>query len=120
MECLFCNIIDKKIPAYIIYEDLDTIVFLDIKPDYNGHLLVVPKKHFSTIDDIDETAFKQLLLVIKKMKIKLEERLNIDGLTVVNNNGLYQEIKHFHFHLKPAYKQSQPLIPLEEIYNILK
>ena len=56
---------------------------------------------------------------IKKMKKVLEEKLNIDGLTFIQNNGDVQEVKHFHLHLKPFYNEKQDIKDVKEIYKIL-
>ena len=120
MSCIFCKIIDGEIPSYTIYEDDIVKVFLDVNPDTNGHLLIVPKKHFLDISTIDDDTLIHIMNIARMMRTKLEEKLNIDGLTLIQNNGLVQEIKHFHLHLKPFYKESVDLKSVEEIYNILK
>ncbi|MEG2283578.1 MAG: HIT family protein [Bacilli bacterium] len=103
-DCLFCKIIKKEIPSFILYEDEIVIVFLDIKPSTNGDCLLVPKKHFDTIDKLDDNLLLHIHQVIIKMKTLLEDRLNCDGFTIAQNNGYGQEIKHFHIHLTPRYK----------------
>ena len=60
MECLFCKIINGEIPSYKIYEDDYTYAFLDINPDSNGHTLIVPKCHFTDLDDIDLDTLKHI------------------------------------------------------------
>ena len=57
--------------------------------------------------------------VAKMLKLKIAEKLNCDGLTLIQNNGLIQEVKHFHLHLKPFYKNKKDKT-LEEVYNLLK
>ena len=120
MNCIFCKIINKEIPSYTVYEDEIVKVFLDINPDSNGHLLIIPKKHILDISEMDNNTWKSILEITKKMKILLEEKLHIDGLTLIQNNGIVQEVKHFHLHLKPYYKERQNLLPIEDIYNKLK
>lgn len=104
MDCLFCKIIEGSIPSYTIYEDEVVKVFLDINPNTNGHCLVIPKKHIVTIDEVDNELMNHILMVIKKIHSLLKEKLNIEGLTIVQNNDLGQEVKHLHFHLIPRYK----------------
>ncbi|MCI9233754.1 MAG: HIT domain-containing protein [Bacilli bacterium] len=120
MNCIFCKIITGEIPSYTIYEDEFVKVFLDINPDSNGHMLIIPKKHVLDITEIENEIWNHLLDVTKNMKSLLEEKLKIDGLTLIQNNGVIQEVKHFHLHLKPYYKEGQDLLPVEEIYNKLK
>lgn len=114
MDCIFCKIINNQIPSYTIYEDDVVKVFLDIQPDSNGHSLVVPKKHFQDMMDIDNDTLIYIMNVNRKIKKLLEEKLHIDGLTLIQNNGSIQEIKHFHLHLKPYYKESKKYFPLKK------
>ena len=117
MDCLFCKIVDGSIPSKKIYEDDTVLAFLDINPDSMGHTLIIPKKHFKDITDIDET-LNHIFEVAKMLKIKLEEKLGCDGVTFVQNNGDVQEIKHFHLHLKPYYKENKNL-DIEKVYELL-
>lgn len=120
MECLFCKIISGEIPSYKIYEDDVVLAFLDISPDSNGHTLIIPKKHFLDLDEIDNNTLMHIMDSARKIKKLLEDKLHIDGLTLIQNNGLVQEVKHFHLHLKPYYKVKQELINIEDIYAKLK
>lgn len=104
MDCIFCKIIKGEIPSYTIYEDEFIKCFLDINPSTNGDLLIVPKKHYENILDIEENLVIHIHKVSKKIYHILKERLNIDGLTLVQNNFYGQEIKHYHLHLTPRYK----------------
>lgn len=119
MDCLFCKIINGDIPSYTIYEDDLVKVFLDINPDSNGHTLIIPKKHYKDLDDIDNSTLNHIFKVSKDVKLLLYNKLNIDGLTLVQNNGHVQEIKHFHLHLKPYYINENKK-SVEEIFSILK
>jgi len=118
-DCLFCKIVSGSIPSYKIYEDEIVIAFLDINPDSNGHTLIIPKKHYLDMNDIPLDTLNHIFKVAKELKVKIESKLNADGLTFVQNNGDIQEVKHFHLHLKPYYKDNE-LKSVEEIYNILK
>lgn len=102
-ECLFCNIIQEKIPSYTIFEDDFVKVFLDINPSTNGDTLIIPKKHIVTIDEVDNELMIHILEVIKKLRVLLKEKLDCDGLTISQNNDYGQEIKHFHIHVTPRY-----------------
>lgn len=117
---IFCKIINKEIPSYTLYEDEKIMCFLDVNPDTNGHCLIVPKKHYTDINDIDNETLTHIFNISRDIKKLLEERLNIDGLTFIQNNGDVQEVKHFHLHLKPFYNNKQELKDIKEIYEILK
>jgi len=120
MDCIFCKIIAGEIPANTIYEDEVVKCFLDVNPDSNGHTLIIPKKHIKDLDDMDAATWDHILNITKKMKQLLEEKLQIDGVTLVQNNGAVQEVKHFHLHLKPYYQEQQDIKPVEEIFQKLK
>lgn len=119
MNCIFCKIINNEIPSSKIYEDDLVIAFLDINPDSLGHTLIVPKKHYQDLDDIDDQTLMHIMDVAKLLKKRITEKLNCDGLTLIQNNGSVQEVKHFHLHLKPSYKIKKDK-SLEEVYQLLK
>ena len=104
MDCLFCKIIEESIPSKTIYEDELVKVFLDINPNTNGHCLIIPKKHIVTVKEVDSILTTHILEVEKKIYDLLKEKLNIKGLTIVQNNELGQEVKHYHVHLIPRYE----------------
>ena len=104
MDCIFCKIINGDIPSNTIYEDEMVKVFLDINPNTNGHMLIIPKKHIVTVDELDSELATHILEVEKKMYKLLKEKLNVEGLTIVQNNDLGQDVKHYHVHLIPRYK----------------
>ena len=107
MDCLFCKIINGEIPSYTIYEDDLVKVFLDINPSTNGDCMIVPKKHYENVFDIEDTLVSHIHKITKKIYNLLKDKLNIDGLTLVQNNEYGQEIKHFHLHLTPRYKNDK-------------
>lgn len=104
MDCLFCKIIEGSIPSKTIYEDELVKVFLDINPNTNGHCLIIPKKHIVTVKEVDIILTTHILEVEKKIYDLLKEKLNIKGLTIVQNNELGQDVKHYHVHLIPRYE----------------
>lgn len=114
MDCLFCKIIKGEIPAYKIYEDDVVIAFLDINPRDNGHTLVVPKKHFETLFEMEESTLLHINQIVKKLVPELQEKLGATSFHI-NNNYLDNIVNHYHVHIVPNFKK-----PIEEIYNILK
>lgn len=116
---IFCKIINNEIPSYTIYEDEIVKVFLDVNPSHNGHTLIVPKKHYRDLFDIDDQVINHILKIAKEVSLMLKEKLNYDGISLCENNGYGQEIKHFHLHLIPKYKEEEK-ISIEEVYNKLK
>lgn len=129
MDCIFCKIINGEIPCMKLYEDDFVLAFLDINPDSDGHTLIIPKKHFKDLDDIDLETLTRINEVAKKLKKVLEEKLGCDGVSFLQNNGFVQEVKHYHLHLKPQYKDkvsmewikhSEFVRNPKEVYEILK
>lgn len=129
MECLFCKIINGDIPCYKIYEDDNVLAFLDINPDSDGHTLIIPKKHFTDLNDIDLETLTAINQASKEIKKILEDKLNCDGISLLQNNGDVQEVKHYHLHLKPYYnnkksiemvKHSEFIKDPKEIYEAIK
>ncbi len=128
MDCIFCKIINNEIPSYTLYEDDIVKVFLDISPKTNGDTLIIPKKHFTNIVDIDLETLNHINKITKDMYTLLKEKLNCEGMTIIQNNDYGQEIKHFHVHLTPRYQKDllnheynkEMIKPLEEVFKILK
>lgn len=108
-DCLFCKILNGDIPSYKIYEDDDCYAFLDIYPINYGHTLVIPKKHVVTMDEIDDETLMKVIRVAKKIAPIIEKELDCDGITYVQNNGYYQDVKHFHLHIVPRYENDGQL-----------
>ena len=117
MDCIFCKIINGDIPCYKVYEDDNVLGFLDVNPSTNGHTLLIPKKHILDFDEIDLDTLEKMNIAAKKVKKLLEEKLNCNGIIIQQNNGCVQEVKHYHMHLKPIYKEEQEIIDVEKIYN---
>ena len=126
-DCIFCKIIKGEIPSYTIYEDDDVKLFMDISPISKGHSLVIPKKHYTNILDIDKETLSKMDEVIKKIYPKFKA-IGAEGLTRMQNNELGQEVKHYHMHLIPRY-QNDRFVPsvneeaknsVKETYELLK
>jgi len=104
-DCVFCKIINGELPSRTVYEDELIKIIMNINPTTNGHLLVLPKEHYTNIMDIKEEVITHSFNIVKdKIYPLLKERLNCEGLTISENNDLGQEIKHFHIHLTPRYQ----------------
>lgn len=119
-DCIFCKIIKNEIPSYTIYEDDLVKVFLDINPSSNGHSLIIPKKHFDNLNDINDETLFHINKVSREIYKLIKDRLNCDGLTITQNNEYGQDVKHYHMHLIPKYKDKKELIDVKEIYETLK
>ena len=120
MDCIFCKIINNEIPSYTLYEDDMIKCFLDVNPESDGHTLIIPKKHYTELSDIPLDVLTHIMEVAKKFEITLKEKLNYDGLRLVQNNGFIQEVKHYHLHLIPIYKDKKDKKDVKEVFEILK
>ena len=101
MDCIFCKIVSKEIPAKILYEDDDTISFLDAFPVAKGHTLVIPKTHHAKIQDLSFDVNQKLFNTVHKMTSKVD---SLEGSTLIaihNGKESGQEIPHVHVHLIP-------------------
>ena len=110
-DCLFCKIVEKKIPADIVYESEDVIAFKDIEPKAPIHCLIIPKKHISTINDIDGSN-SNIIGLMYEAAAQLARTLNVDkdGYRVVmncNSNG-GQTVYHIHLHFLAGRRLSWP------------
>jgi len=119
-SCLFCKISSGELDAKTIYEDEIVKVFLDINPISVGHTLIVPKNHYLDLDDIPMEVLCHIMSVSKIVKKLIQERLAPDGMTLIQNNGFVQEIKHYHLHLVPKYRGSSKKLSVSEVYDILR
>ena len=117
-NCIFCKIAKGEIPSKVIYEDEIVKAYLDINPTSTGHTLIIPKKHFTDLDDIDIETISHIMEVAKKIKKLLEERLGARGIKLVQNNGCLQEVKHYHLHIIPDCKVEKK--SLDEVEELLK
>ena len=104
-DCIFCKIINNELPSKTIYEDELIKIIMNINPATDGHLLVLPKEHYVNLFDLDEKVLNHSIKIIKeKIYKELKEKLNCEGMTLAQNNELGQEIKHYHIHIIPRYK----------------
>lgn len=107
--CIFCKIVAGELPSYKIYEDDKTLAFLDIKPVSFGHTLVITKKHYANLEEINEEDLTALALAIKKVGALIKEKLEVPGYNVNENNDPVagQDIPHIHFHIIPRREADQ-------------
>ena len=116
MDCIFCKIINGDIPCYKIYEDDKILAFLDVNPVSCGHTLIIPKEHTLDVLSIDNNILINIVDKAKDIANLLTDKLNADGFTLVQNNGIAQEVKHFHLHVIPKYNKKVTL-NIEEVHK---
>ena len=108
METIFTKIVDRKIPANIVYEDDLVIAFLDITQTTIGHTLVVTKSPYKDILEVPETLFQHLFGVVQKLSKAIQTAFEPKGINLLNNNGATagQTVFHYHVHIIPRYDSS--------------
>lgn len=104
-NCLFCNIVNKEVPARVVYEDEQVLAFLDIKPVHAGHTLVIPKLHSTDLSELPADDLGPLLDACQKIGNALLGQ-GAEGFNVIHNAkpAAGQIIYHTHFHVIPRYK----------------
>lgn len=112
-NCIFCKIISGDIPSSVVYEDEDFKVILDVAPAAKGHAIILPKKHFADLFELNEDVAKKVLPVARKVAAAMKEELKCDGINLLQNNGQAagQSVFHIHFHLIPRYNGDNVKIP---------
>lgn len=115
MKTIFEKIINREIPAYIIYEDDLVISFLDISQITKGHTLIVTKKAYKNLFELPDNIAAHLMKVTVKIANAIKLAFNTDQLNLVNNNGTVagQEVFHFHLHLIPRYNKEELVFKFE-------
>lgn len=103
MDCIFCKIISGAVPSFKLYEDAQTLAFMDINPLTEGHALVIPKRHAATLMETDDEALRALIVAVKKVSAAVVRALGVDSVNVLQANGRWaaQSVPHLHFHVIP-------------------
>lgn len=125
-NCIFCRIIGKEIPSFIVYEDENFLAFLDIRPWTEGHTLLVPKNHSEYLFDMNEKAYEELMKKTKNLAILLKRKMNVRRIGVAVEGF---EVNHVHVHLipmnspsdfNPKNAKSTSIEELKKVYEKLK
>ena len=107
-SCIFCEIVAGRESAHKVYEDADTMAFLDLFPITRGHVLVIPKRHVDRLTDLREEEYPTLLRTLSRV-CRMAERLSLDYNVAVNQGTLAGQIVfHLHFHIIPRYNFPGP------------
>ncbi len=103
---IFAKILRGEIPCHRVYEDADTLAFMDVMPQSPGHLLVIPKVPSRNILDADPATLSKVIPVVQKLAIAAKDAFDADGITVTqfNEPAAGQTVYHLHFHIIPRYE----------------
>jgi len=105
-DCIFCRIVAGTMPATRVYEDADTLAFMDIGPIVKGHTLVIPREHFDPLTQTPAPVLAKLMAVVQKIAQAQMTGLRADGVNVLQANGAAagQVVPHLHFHVIPRFR----------------
>lgn len=101
MTCVFCEIINGSSPADIVLSDARFIAFLDHRPLFPGHVLLMPRRHVATLSELDDEQAGPLMRRAKRLSLAVERAVEAQGTFVALNNRVSQSVAHLHVHVVP-------------------
>ena len=104
MDCVFCSIVAGEVPADVVLDEPDLIAFLDRRPVFKGHVLLVPRRHVHTLLDLPSDLHATLLGGAQRLAAAVVEGLGAQGSFVAVNNVVSQSVPHLHVHVVPRTK----------------
>ncbi|PAD88046.1 HIT family protein [Niallia circulans] len=104
MDCIGCKLANKNESVYVVYEDDYVCCFLDHRPFNEGHTLILPKKHFYEVEELDESTSKSIMEASILLSKVIKELYHPDGITICQNGGVFKELTHYHMHIVPRYE----------------
>ena len=105
MSCLFCEIAAGRVASDIVYEDEGAVAFLDHRPLFPGHVLLVPRNHVETLADLPAQQVGAFFQAAQRLEVAVERALVADGSFVAINNRVSQSVPHLHVHIVPRRKK---------------
>lgn len=100
-ECLFCRIVSGELPATVVYEDDNVVAFLDHRPLFPGHTLLVPRQHVETLGELPTKLVAPYFEAAQLLAVVVESAMNAEGTFVAMNNRVSQSVPHLHVHVVP-------------------
>jgi histidine triad (HIT) family protein len=101
MACAFCSIVTGEQPAHVVLDAGQVVAFLDRRPLFEGHTLVVPRPHVVTLRDLDARLRDELFARVQDVAAAVQDALGVDGTFVAENNVVSQSVPHLHVHVVP-------------------
>ncbi|MCW3814631.1 HIT family protein [Micromonospora sp. DR5-3] len=102
--CVFCGIVAGEVPAFTVADEPDGVAFLDTRPVFKGHVLVVPRTHLVTLDTLPTEAIPGYFRLVQRLIVAVETGLGSGGTFVAVNNKVSQSVPHLHTHVVPRTK----------------
>lgn len=104
-NCLFCRIVSGALPATIVYEDDESLAFLDHRPLFPGHTLLVPREHVETLGELPTKIVGPYFAAAQLLSRAIESAMDAEGTFVAMNNRVSQSVPHLHVHIVPRRKK---------------
>ena len=104
-ECLFCRIVSGELPATVVYEDDAAVAFLDHRPLFPGHTLLVPRQHVETLGELPTNLVAPYFEAAQLLSLAVESAMDAEGTFVAMNNRVSQSVPHLHVHVVPRRKK---------------
>jgi histidine triad (HIT) family protein len=105
MPCLFCGIVNGEVSASVVFQDDISLAFLDHRPLFPGHCLLVPKEHYETLSDLPADLVGPFFKNVQLLAAAVEIAIEAEGTFVAMNNRISQSVPHFHVHIVPRRKK---------------
>ena len=116
-ECLGCRLSNQLEPVNVVYENEYVCCFLDIEPFNEGHTLILPKKHYLDVEELDIETANAIMIASMIISKALKELFNPDGITICQNGGKFNDLTHYHMHVIPRF-EGEPFYYEEQKDNI--
>jgi histidine triad (HIT) family protein len=100
-SCKFCKIINKELSSAIVYEDENLFAFLDSRPVFQGHTLLIPKKHVDNFDKMPKKLIRDIFVKAQQISLAVEKAMHASGTFLCMNNKVSQSVPHCHLHIIP-------------------
>ena len=104
-NCLFCRIVSGEVPAVVVYEDENSLAFLDHRPLFHGHTLLVPRRHVETLGELPASLVGPFFKTAQLLTLAVESAVGAEGTFVAMNNRVSQSVPHLHVHIVPRRKK---------------
>jgi histidine triad (HIT) family protein len=103
-DCFGCKLANSLVETQIVYENDRVTCLLDIAPLNEGHILILPKQHYHDVDELDGITAASIMMTSQLIAKALKALFNPDGITIIQNNGLFNDLTHYHMHVFPRYQ----------------
>jgi len=100
-ECLFCRIVSGEVDAAVVFSDADVLAFLDHRPLFDGHALVVPRAHHPTLSTLPRRSIAAYFTAVARIEVAVRDAMDAPGSFVAMNNTVSQSVPHLHTHVVP-------------------